>query len=335
MFKPARLVALAIVFLIVFCFCPTASAQTPDFTMNESFLRRLIQEDAAQITLSVRMDDNGPLHQLGSDCEMHIAGRVQNASLGNPPSIVVEFPNWCKFSPDGQLGSSFNTLSSLWRNLVDNRVVGKTCDVRGFLRIFTEHVSGGGGPTNPDHAYEFHPALSMTCDGEAFNFDSMLSAFPGMRHIQPSTAADCINGRELYVRWKNNRYEFRQGGGGSCGNFAIVEVRDIDLEWSFEMPGGHYTFATVTANGQTQSSIGVYTLTGSAADQWLAGAIQQGGVGQTRKVLHGMFTYDFQSIIVTLTDEQGNLLRPSLWKKVDFPLALVIFGETSEIPWQH
>ena len=42
-----------------------------------------------------------------------------------------------------------------------------------------------------------------------------------------------------------------------------------------------------------------------------------------------MFTYDFQSIIRALTDEQGNLVRPSIWKRVDFPLALVIFGEAT------
>ena len=71
------------------------------------------------------------------------------------------------------------------------------------------------------------------------------------------------------------------------------------------------------------------------ADQWLAGVIQQGGVGNTRKVLHGMFTYDFQAIILALTDEQGNLVRPNLWKRVDFPLALVTFGETATVPWEQ
>lgn len=323
--------------LVVACFvsAPAAPAQSFDFTMNEGFLRRLIKENAVQTTLTVRMDDNGPLHRIGSDCEMHIAGQVQNASPGNPPAIVVEFPNWCKFAPDGQQGLSFAALSDRWRDLVRGSVIDRTCEVRGFLRIFTEHASGGGaGGSNPDHAYELHPALGMACGGQTFNFDSMLRAFPGMRHIQPSTAAGCINDRELYARWRNNRYEF-QDGGGTCGNFAIVEVRDIDMDWSFAMAGGHYTFATVTANGQTQSTVGVYTLSGSEADGWLAGVIQQGGVGNTRKVLHGMFTYDPQSIIMALTDEQGNLVRPNLWKRVDFPLALVIFGETATVPWEQ
>jgi hypothetical protein len=99
-----------------------SSAQNFDFTMNEGFLRRLIQENAVQTTLSVRMDDNGPLHRLGSDCEMHIAGQVQGASPGRPEAIVVEFPNWCKFSPDGQQGLSFSVLSTRWDNLVRDNV---------------------------------------------------------------------------------------------------------------------------------------------------------------------------------------------------------------------
>jgi hypothetical protein len=91
-------------------------------------------------------------------------------------------------------------------------------------------MGGGSGGSNPDHVYEFHPALSMTCDGDEISFGNMLTFFPGMRRIQPSTATNCINGRELYVRFKNNRYEFQQGGGGRCGNCAIIEVNDIDMK---------------------------------------------------------------------------------------------------------
>ena len=54
MFKPARLVALT-ASLLVISFVRTASAQGFDFTMNESFLRLLIQQNAAQITLRVNM----------------------------------------------------------------------------------------------------------------------------------------------------------------------------------------------------------------------------------------------------------------------------------------
>lgn len=145
----------------------------------------------------------------------------------------------------------------------------------------------------------------------------------------PSTAADCINGRRLEVRFRNNRYEFRESGGGSCGNFAIVQINSLNMDWSFAIDGGHYSFADVTADGDSIGGLGIYTLTGSDADNMLAQAIQQGGGGITGKVVHGVFTYDWQAIFDTLLDTQGNLNRPSQWQRVDFPLALIVYGETT------
>jgi hypothetical protein len=304
------------------------SAQT--FTMNESFLRTMSTGNTIQPTFSVRITANGPLHTLANDCEMHVAGRVQDASLGTPPAIVVEFPNWCKFNPQGALGDSFNSLRTTWANFVTANLINKTCDVKGFLRIFCEHCQGGGsGGSNPNHAYEFHPALSMRCGTEDFAFDSMLRTFPGLRHISPSTANNCIRGRRLQVRFKNNRYEFLESGGGSCGNFAIVTVNDFDFDWSGAIDGGHYTFATVTADGQHTGNIGLYTLTGSEIDMWLRDAIAAGGMGNTRKTIHGVFTYDWESIYLALVDDQGNLRKPTQWTEVEFPLALIAYGETT------
>lgn len=309
----------------------TAGAQTPTFTMSESLLRTMIQKNTIQPTFRVRMNANGPLHTLANDCEMHIAGTVQGASLGTPPAIVVEFPNWCRFSPDGQLSSaSFSSLSNAWRDLVSTRVVGRTCDVKGFLRIFCEHCTGGGAEgSNPNHAYEFHPALSITCGSENFAFNSMLRSFPGLRHISPSTASNCITGRNLSVRFRNNRYEFREDGGGTCGNFAVVEIMDINMDWSFAVDGGHYAFADVTADGDAVGGLGIYTMSGSESDTWLSQIIQQEGLGDTSKVVHGVFTYDWMSIIDTLQDAQGNLRRPSQFQRIDFPLALIVYGETT------
>jgi hypothetical protein len=323
-----RTVRLFILTSFLLCAPCLVSAQV-SFTMNESFLRTMIQRETIQPTFRVRITAHGPLHALGSDCEMHVAGRVQDASPGTPSGMVVEFPNWCEFSPEGQLGQGFDQLSGAWRDLVEAQVLNRDCDVKGFLRIFTEHASSGGGPSNPDHAYEYHPALSMTCGTQTFAFDGTLRAFPGLRHIQPSTAADCVSGRELRVRFLHNRYEFQEGGGGSCGNFAIVRITGLNLNWSFAIDGGHYSFADVTADGHSVGGLGIYTLAGSDADAWLAQAIQQGGMGNTTKVVHGVFTYDWEAIIDTLLDQQGNLRRPSQWQRIDFPLALIVYGETT------
>jgi hypothetical protein len=305
----------------------TGSAQT--FTMNESFLRTMIQRDTIQPTFRVRINAHGPLHDLGSDCEMHIAGTVQDASWGTPSAIVVEFPSWCKFNPQGQLGHSFESLKTKWATFAATNLNNKTCDVKGFLRIFTEHAQGTATATNPNHAYEYHPALSMKCGTQDFSFANMLQAFPGLRNIQPSSADNCIRTRKLKVRFKNNRYEFSESGGANCGNFAIVRISDFDFEWSFAIDGGHYTFATVTADGQHTGNIGIYTFTGSESDNWLRDAIANGGMGNSTKTIHGVFTYDWEAIFFALVDSQGNLRKPSQWTNVDFPLALIAYGENT------
>lgn len=305
-----------------------ASAQTVSFTMNAGFLRTMAQGDTIQPTFRVRINAHGPLHSLETDCEMHNAGTPLNVSLGTPSAIVVEPPNWCKFSPDGQLGQDFNALRTVWANLSDTSIVNRNCDVKGFLRIFTEHATGGGGASNPDHAYEFHPALSMRCGSQTFDFNNMMGAFPGLRHISPLTASNCITGRRLSVRFHQNRYEFSEAGGGTCGNFAIVRIEELNIDWSFALGGGHYAFADVTADGNAIGGLGIYTFSGTDMDTLLAQAIQQGGLSSP-KVVHGVFTYDWQSIFDTLVDAQGNLRKPTQWQRIDFPLALIIYGETS------
>ena len=297
------------------------------FTMNEAFLRGIIQMNTIQPTLRIRMSAHGPLHTLANDCEMHVAGTVQGGSMGNPPAIVVEFPNWCVFNPQGNLGDNFETLRQKWDTFATSNLDNKTCDVRGFLRIFTEHATGGGGPTNPDHAYEFHPALSMQCANQTFSFGNMLRAFPGLRHISNGAASSCLSGRGLRVRFLHNRYEFTEGGGGTCGNFVIVRVSAIHE--SSTMAGGHYAVVTATANGQTTSQVGLYTLTGSPLDSWLAQVIASGGMGSSTKVIHGVFTYNWHSIIRTLRNPDGTLRRPNQLTAVQPALAVIAYGETT------
>lgn len=306
---------------------PSAFAQS--FTMNETFLRGMIQMNTIQPTLRVRINAHGPLHPLDQDCEMHVAGSVIGDSIGTPPAIVVEFPNWCEFNPQGNLGDSFTTLGQKWNAFATSNLDNKTCDVTGFLRIFTEHATGGGGATNPDHAYEFHPALSMKCGTPNFNFNSMLRASPGLRHISNGAASDCMAGRRLQVRFAHNQYEFTESGGGSCGNFLIVRVGFVNVSQSATIPGGHYAVVRATADGQHVSEVGLYTFTGSPLDLWLAQALSHNGIGNSTKVIHGVFTYNWQSIIKKLKGPGNTLIKPTQLTDITPSLAIISYGETT------
>lgn len=313
--------------LTLLLFCELTLAQS--FTMNTSFLKKMIELNTIQPTFSVRINAHGPLHPLEQDCEMHVAGTPQDVSLGNPAALIVEFPNWCEFNPQGNLGDSFSTLKTKWNTFATNNLDHKTCDVTGFLRIFTEHATGGGGATNPDHAYEYHPALSMKCGSQSFSFGNMLRASDGLRHISNGAASQCMSGRQLKVKFAHNRYEFFESAGGTCGNFVIIRASSIDVSQSLTIDGGHYAVVKATANGQNSSNVGLYTLSGSTLDSWLANAIANGGIGSSTKVIHGVFTYNWQSIINTLKKPDGSLRRPTQQTSLRPSLAIIAYGEAT------
>jgi hypothetical protein len=297
----------------------------PDFSITESFLKKLYAGKSIQPVLRVQMDDRtNAVHPIDKDCEIHIAATPQQ-KLGDPPAIVVEPPNLCRFDPP----------SGNWPDVLDDKVMHKTCDVKGFLRIFTEHAQSSGGGANPNHVFEMHPALSIARGGDTLSFTSFLTVFEKMAAIKPSTATSCIEDRTLDVRYnkKQKRYEFREQG-GRCGNFAIVEVTSTNKEWVRSIDGGHSAIVRVSADGKSRRTLKLYTLDGSVEDKWLDG-IMKGEESSKRKLLHGLFTYDWYSIVTTVHTKSGTWLKPTKWTQVKFPLAFVVYGETQTVPWEE
>jgi hypothetical protein len=308
---------------------PARAQQDFHFAIAPSFLETLAEEDSLLTTLEIRMDGRSGLHGLASDCEMHIAG-MPTLNIGAPRAVVVEPPNLCKFGPGGVLNA--RGIEKKWEDLFDRQVIARRCDATGFFRIFTEHAQGGSGVSNPDHVFEIHPALSIDC-GQEISFGNMLKAFPGMSAIQPASADSCIAKRQLEVRFKRNRYEFRHNKAGRCGNFAIIRVNSVTPAQVSRVGGGHAATAQVTADGRNERTLKVYTLTGSDADDWLSD-VNANGMGGRRVMLHGIITYDYRAIIGAVRGQGGRWMKPADWAPVNSPLALVILGRTETVPWR-
>lgn len=295
-----------------------------DFALTEDYLKWLADKSAAQVTIAAKMSHRTKdVHALASDCEMHLAGKPTEMVFGNPASVVVEPPYLCKFKPKG---------AKTWPALFDQKVMNRDCQVTGFPRIFTEHAKGGENPANPNHVFEIHPAMAIACDGEIISFAHQLTYFKGMRAIKPSSADNCVDTRELWVRYARGKYQFKESGGRNCGNFALIEVGYVEPEWVRKIEGGHTAIARVSLDGKSRTTLKLYTLEPSKANDWLAG-VQASGIGDDRIFLHGMFTYDYFSIVKTLRAQGATVWeKPSDWKKVDFPVALVVFGRSQTGP---
>jgi len=325
------------IFLVAFGLpiaCLGQDNQIYDFSISEQYLAQLA-DAGIQPVLHVHMDARTKrVHTLDADCEIHIATTPEGPPLGSLPSVIVEPPNVCKFSPRGtHVASESELRNKTWPAYLDTHVMGKTCEVRGFPRIFTEHAQGDADPANPNHVLEIHPVLSIKCDGHQLSFSTFLTYIAGMRAIKPSTAASCINQRRLDVRYAEGLYQFREAG-GQCGNFAIVEVSNLNAAWIRRIKGGHSAIARVTADGTSLETLKIYTLEGTKADSWLAVAMQN-GIGNSRILLHGMFTYDYFSVLKVVRTTDGQWTHPSEWEEVKFPLAFVVFGQPDRPPWEE
>ena len=315
-------VGLALLLMILGVQAQDAEDQPFDFSLSDAFVRTLAQQNTILFKMALLMERRSKVHALGSDCEIHIAATA-SGDLAWPAGVVVEPPNVCKERAAGMPGTG--SPASLWPAYLDQHVMKQQCQVVGFPRIFTEHAAGNSDPSNPNHVLEIHPALSLACGNFQLNMRSFLKVYPGMRQIKPETAAACIAERQLQVRKHDASYEFRQSGGGSCGNFAVLQAA-VNPKWVRKISGGHSAIARVSPGGEGSYSLKLYTYEGTREDNLLAN-IAQGREPSRRLYFHGLFTYDYFSILRAVRDPDGTWRTVSDWTEVRFPLAFVVFGE--------
>ncbi len=113
----------------------------------------------------------------------------------------------------------------------------------------------------------------------------------------------------------------------------MVEVENVLASSVRKIGGGHSAIARVSPDGQSLTTLKLYTLSPSAVDQWLDGAGNASGAS-SRVFLHGLFTYDYFAIQKVLHPQGQDWQKPMEWIPVRFPLALVVFGQTDSAPWE-
>lgn len=318
------------------------TADTPfDFAISRTWLTELRAQRTFLPTFKVDVKHRSDIKLLPEDCEVHLASNLLGTVFGDPPPVVVEPPNVCKFMPGATSPVTGSTSTrATWRAKLDSDVINKTCDVSGFPRIYTEHAEGQNpGASNPNHVFEVHPAIRIACQGsQALEFTKFLRAFDTLRRIKPASAQECLSTLRLWVRYHNvnneDHYEFFQKRSGKCGNFVIAEVSSLPREWIQATGGGHTAIGRVTVNGEDLLTLKMYAIEGTATNDWFARV--KNGVHNLDdpRLVHGILTYDYFSIVKAIGEAGGELAKPSDWKEVKFPAALVIFGPTTIVPWE-
>lgn len=142
----------------------------------------------------------------------------------------------------------------------------------------------------------------------------------------------------MWVRYHDvdgeDQYEFFQDRPANCGNFVIVEVSSVPQEWIQATGGGQTAIGRVTANGSTTVTLKLYAVEGTPAADWFARLKKGEQHMDDPRLVHGVLTYDYFSMIRAIGDQaDGALDKPPDWVEVRFPLALVILGPTDVVPW--
>jgi hypothetical protein len=345
--KATKSLLMVIAALLTYASMGAQEDSAHDFKINKAFVDELFRQNSLLFKVVGTTIDHSGVHALAADCEMHIAATPQGIDFGVPNDFVVEPPNECKIPPAGTSDHlPAKKLSTAWigqieRVMFNGRdqngdVVSRKCTFTGFPRIFTEHAqTGGENASNPDHVFELHPLLSADCGGANHLSwaGETVTVFAGMRKITPGSAEACIRDRQLEVKVDDHGdYVFREsganGGGGRCGNFAIVEI--VTADFLRQAKGGHTAIARVSADGESSNlTLKLYTIDGSEMDTWLS---KNAGhmTSHNRIYAHGLFTYDYFQL-KKLVDAKTDL---SNWTKIAFPLAFVVYGEADAPPWQ-
>lgn len=170
-------------------------------------------------------------------------------------------------------------------------------------------------------------------------FTNFFVGFEGLKHILPESADECLESLRLWVRFHNeggeNWYEFFEQKSPRCGNLAIIEAASVPKEWIRKTGGGHTAIARVTVDGGTRRTLKVYSVEGTEADEWLERRLagKKASLSDPR-MLHGFFTYDYFAIL-RIVNDGGKWSTNTEWTEIRFPMAFVILGPTTVVPWEE
>ncbi len=312
-----------------------------DFAISRAWLEALVAQKTFLPTFRVEMEHRptAGVNGLAKDCEMHMAARLVDESFGEPPFLVVEPPNLCRFKPNNATPTT-TTPNLIWKNLFDTSMKDKECDVTGFPRsVHRTHgrgrqyftIESGARPGDSSgHAHHlrwreasrFHQALQDV---------SRLDAHPaGFRPDVPLNAQDLVK-----YHGDEDQYEFFQRRSGKCGNLAIVEVTGLPREFIQQTGGGRTAIGRITANGEDTRTLKLYAIEGTPADEWFARVKDGKEQFDDPRLVQGFLTYDYFAIIRALEEKDGKLAQPKSWVEVRFPMAMVILGPTTKVPWEQ
>jgi hypothetical protein len=302
---------------------PEAARAAPlEFTIPLGNLRDWAGRVIATLD-SVHIKGHSAVHKLDKDCEIHF-GADTPAFRGNPDGLVLEPMNACveRFPGKNVPNDTENIQNDAEWIAFGDQIAGKTVTAAGVPRIWPEHLTGGGAPSNPNHAVELHPLTSIVFSEQTVDFSPDIFAGEFRGGVHEPTALSILRNTEVTVARSGDSADisFALNGPGNIGNFTVLDViierasiRD-DGAGSFRMDG------EVFVDASNAVPVRVLTVRGSPVNE----DIQRIRSGHSPRVTMAgalvLFSLSPESLVAAV-DRSGG--EPA---EVERPIQLILYG---------
>jgi len=282
-----------------------------DFSIGVSNLNSFAATVA--VTLGgIKIEGHSGVHAPDADCEMHFGAHAPSFQA-NPSGMVLEPMNVCQEPlPTG----------ATWPAFGDSLVAGAPLSATGVARIWPEHLNGGGA-SNPDHAFELHPLLSIAQPGVA-PLDLSKNVFAGDYHggVSTESALKILQTTSVSVARNGGMADIQFRSGGAVGNFTTLDLSIDRASISADTGGSYRMNGEVLVDGDSTVQVRVVSAVGTAINDAVGRMKSAGGDRAPIQDALVLFSISPEALQTAFNRSQG----PSDQVDLDRPIQLILFG---------
>jgi hypothetical protein len=291
------------------------AAQAQEFSVPLGNLRDWAGRVVATLD-GVHIDGHSRVHTLDKDCEMHFGAHTP-AFRGDPDGLVLEPMNACVEPFPGKPVQNDDD----WTRFAD-QITGTDVIASGVPRIWPEHLTGGGGPSNPNHAVELHPLTSLAADGQTVDFSPDIFAGEFRGGVHEPTALDILRNTSVSVRRNGGSIDisFLFNSTGHIGNFTVLDIIVERTSITEDGAGSFRMNGEVFVDDTTAVPVRLLTVKGSAVND----QVQRIRAGHRSLVTMAqtlvLFSLSPESLAAASDRSHGQPVN------VDRPIQLILYG---------
>jgi len=276
-----------------------------------------------QTTLNnVKISGHSPVHDQANDCEMHL-GATSSDFAGNPNGLVLEPMNACCTDlPTPPTGVNVTSGPQEWTGWGDQLVKAqKVVTATGVPRIWPEHLIGGGA-SNPNHAVELHPLVTLAQPGgtkEDFTKNIFAGTYQG--GLKEASGESILKNLKVSVTTVGSQVTVSFAA-GTIGNFCTMSVSIQTASIVADTDGSLRMTGSVTLVDGTTVPVHMLSVAGSPINTDIA-ALRNATGDQT---IHSLvlFSLSPEALDAAAHQSSGQAVQ------VAVPVQLILYGEAED-----